>query len=160
MFLILLVFTPSYADLWKVRDFWLNQARMIMVILIPIEKNKQMLVRARVELTTLALSAPRSADWANRPDILHSFLVRCVCLQERHSIKWVTHGKAILHQVALKKAPVSLAKGQVPWKTKQKNSKLSSRSLWVSLRKTTKNHLDSVYFWKFVGSVYFRHIEK
>ena len=100
-----------------------------------------MLVRARVELTTLALSAPRSADWANRPDILHSFLVRCVCLQERHSIKWVTHGKAILHQVALKKAPVSLAKGQVPWKTKQKNSKLSSRSLWVSLWKTTKNHL-------------------
>ena len=24
-------------------------------------------VRVRVELTTLALSAPRSADWANRP---------------------------------------------------------------------------------------------
>ena len=71
-----------------------------------------MLVRARVELTTLALSAPRSADWANRPDILHSFLVRCVCLQKRHSIKWVTHGKAILNQVALKKAPVSLAKGR------------------------------------------------
>ena len=33
-----------------------------MVILIPIEKNKQMLVRVRVELTTLVLSAPRSAD--------------------------------------------------------------------------------------------------
>ena len=30
-----------------------------------------MLVRVRVELTTLALSAPRSADWANRPDMLH-----------------------------------------------------------------------------------------
>ena len=33
-----------------------------MVILIPTEKNKQMLVRVRVELTTLVLSAPRSAD--------------------------------------------------------------------------------------------------
>ena len=25
------------------------------------------MVRVRIELTTLALSAPRSADWANRP---------------------------------------------------------------------------------------------
>ena len=124
MFLILLVFTPSYADLWKVRDFWLNQARMIMVILIPIEKNKQMLVRARVELTTLALSAPRSADWANRPDILHSFLVRCVCLQERHSIKWVTHGKAILHQVALKKSTSIFGKRPGTMKNKTKELKI------------------------------------
>ena len=30
-------------------------------------KEKLFLVRVRVELTTLALSAPRSADWANGP---------------------------------------------------------------------------------------------
>ena len=30
-------------------------------------KEKISLVRVRVELTTLALSAPRSADWANGP---------------------------------------------------------------------------------------------
>ena len=30
-------------------------------------KVNYMLVRVRVELTTLALSAPRSADWANGP---------------------------------------------------------------------------------------------
>ena len=31
------------------------------------KKIKNALVRGRVELTTLALSAPRSADWANGP---------------------------------------------------------------------------------------------
>ena len=31
------------------------------------KKLKNALVRVRVELTTLALSAPRSADWANGP---------------------------------------------------------------------------------------------
>ena len=33
-------------------------------------KEKLFLVRVRVELTTLALSAPRSADWANGPAML------------------------------------------------------------------------------------------
>ena len=33
-------------------------------------KNARWLVRVRVELTTLALSAPRSADWANGPDMV------------------------------------------------------------------------------------------
>ena len=32
-------------------------------------KKKLSLVRVRVELTTLALSAPRSADWANGPAV-------------------------------------------------------------------------------------------
>ena len=40
-------------------------------------KEKISLVRVRVELTTLALSAPRSADWANGPALVNEaeFLV-------------------------------------------------------------------------------------
>ena len=41
------------------------------------KKNARWLVRVRVELTTLALSAPRSADWANGPALVNEaeFLV-------------------------------------------------------------------------------------
>ena len=35
------------------------------------EKKNFSLVRVRVELTTLALSAPRSADWANGPAMVN-----------------------------------------------------------------------------------------
>ena len=31
-------------------------------------KEKEEIVRMKIELTTLALSAPRSADWANGPN--------------------------------------------------------------------------------------------
>ena len=34
------------------------------------KKNILLVVRVRVELTTLALSAPRSADWANGPAVV------------------------------------------------------------------------------------------
>ena len=51
------------------------------VQIICIVKEKFSLVRVRVELTTLALSAPRSADWANGPAVERK--AKCLALRKK-----------------------------------------------------------------------------